>query len=611
MAELDQIYNAYNEITDAKEKAAEHLEAYKTIIAGSQGSDGAKRLTAQFIPTFFKHFPALHTKAIDGIFDLCEDDSSLIRQAAIKSLPALCKDGPQHTIKIADVLCQLLQLDDQDLVVVQGALQALMIQSPREVLAVIFHQGVKGTDLRERSLEFIANQVMSSKAELFKDPEIEMFFVEEMQKAMNPVSNGDLEILAKVIMQTKPYQSGKLNLAGLLKTYVAHITSEGPFDINNPESVKRVLVAGMLSVPLFKRAISADPLLEFIASNILPRSSFDRLTVKQKTSILRLYADSVITGNASAPAIKTAGELSADLLMVIVPAELSSAQSIEFAQIESLTNILYFTALKEPRVTDKDELMSRFRSLYMSTQTQISSLKQELATASAKTTKDPEQVATVKRLEKAMLMQNNIHSAVKEFMKPKHLRNKITLHPSWKSVSEPAQPNTPKTAAAPKAASASTSKKAASTSNVPIGSKPAKSNTKPGSKSSPSQQQQQQNQPQQQQQQQQQAASNKRKAEPEPSAKPKKTKILRRQGSNAGGSSPGNTSPSGHGSKGAKQIQVHPQVQHPPIVSQSAQAAQQAKKSGFTAGRGHHISSSSFENRRGRDGNGRINFLKR
>jgi hypothetical protein len=148
------------------------------------------RTTLRFIPTFFKHFPSLHNKAIDGVFDLCEDESALvgsfvrcspvmlgddtipvgtnalcfaltmkIRQSAIKSLPSLCKDGPQHTIKIADVLCQLLQLgmdhtlieilhcnpnltftsdnlfdavvDEQDLGVVHSALQTLLIQSPR------------------------------------------------------------------------------------------------------------------------------------------------------------------------------------------------------------------------------------------------------------------------------------------------------------------------------------------------------------------------------------------------------------------------------------------------------------------------------------------------
>ncbi|KAG0368688.1 Apoptosis inhibitor 5 [Gamsiella multidivaricata] len=413
MADLDAIYNAYNEITDAKDKASEHVDAYKTIISASQGSDGAKRLAAQFIPTFFKHFPALHSKAIDGIFDLCEDDSSLIRQSAIKTLPLLCKDGPQHTIKIADVLCQLLQLDEQDLVVVQASLQSLMVQSPREVLAVLFRQGVKGADLRERTLDFITHQVMASKTTLFSDPEIELFFLEEMQKAMGSVSNDELETFAKIIMQTKSYATGKLDLTGLLNAYVAHITSEKPFDINDPESVKRVLVVGKLSMPLFKRAISAGSLLEFLATNILPRSAYDRLAEKQKTSLLRLYADSVLTGHPSASAISSACGLLTDLLVAIVPAETESTTPTPFAQVECVTNVMYAFATKDHELVEKEALTPRFRNLYMSTQTQISNLKQALTTAESKKPQDAEQIANIKNLKKTMLIHNNIHSAVK------------------------------------------------------------------------------------------------------------------------------------------------------------------------------------------------------
>ncbi|KAG0074594.1 Apoptosis inhibitor 5, partial [Podila epicladia] len=236
MADLDAIYDAYNEIMDAKENASQHSNAYLAIISASRGSEKAKIMAARYIPAFFKHFPDLHLKAIDGFFDLCEDESQAvrafvvadsstarIRQQAIKLLPALCKDGPQHTIKIADVLCQLLQLDDDDLATVQGALETLMLQSPREVLAVIFRQGVKGKELREKSLDFITNNVIATKETLFKDPEVELFFVEEMQKAMESVPDEDFATFARIIMNSGPYQTGKLDLADLLKTYIAHI----------------------------------------------------------------------------------------------------------------------------------------------------------------------------------------------------------------------------------------------------------------------------------------------------------------------------------------------------------------------------------------------------
>ncbi|KAK3836977.1 MAG: apoptosis inhibitory 5 [Linnemannia elongata] len=419
MAELDAIYNAYNEITDAGENAPLHVEAYSHIIAGAQGTEGTKRLAAQFIPTFFKHFPDLHSRAIDGVFDLCEDLLPVVRQAAIRSLPSLCKDGPQHTIKIADVLCQLLQLDDEDLVIVQGALQTLLVQSPREVLAVLFTQGINGIELRDKTVEFITNQVVTAfRTGLVTDPEIELFLVDEMRKAMVSVSDGELEAFAKIIMQTTLYKTGALeDLAGLSHIYVAHITSEVPWNIRNPDSIKRVLVAGKLSMPLFQRNISADMLLEFFATHILPRNKFEQLTDKQRAHVLRLYTDSITTGHPSPAVLKQAGGLLGDLLVMTVPAEQDSTTPVEFAQVECLVLALnLFT--QEPDLLDRDDLVARFRNLYNSTQIQLSSIKQAIKTASSKVPQDAEQVTMIKTLTRTQTIHNNIHTIVKASEQP-------------------------------------------------------------------------------------------------------------------------------------------------------------------------------------------------
>ncbi|KAI1314840.1 hypothetical protein EDD11_001665 [Mortierella claussenii] len=599
MADLDTIYNAYNEIADAKDKASEHSHAYTTIIAASQGSDGAKRLAAQFIPTFFRHFPELHNRAIDGVFDLCEDDSSLIRRSAIKSLPLLCKDGPQHTIKIADVLCQLLQLDDQDLAVVQGALQVLMLQSPREVLAVLFRQGVKGVDLRERTLAFITNQAMAAKDVLFKDPEIELFFLEEVQKAMGSVSNREIEILAKIIMQTKSYHTGKLDLTELSLAYVLHITSEKSFDIHDAESVKRLLVAGKLSMPLFKRTISADPLLEFCNINVLPRKAFEHLTDKQKSSIFRLYSDSMMAGHPSQATMRSSRSLLTDLLMITVPAQQDDATSVAFSHVEYLMILLYFISSEVPDIVDNDELTASFRTLYILTQNHLSTLRQALTFAQSK--KRPECV-TIVGLTKAITIHNNIHTVVKasdafhptyhqnfeeeEFLKPKHLRNtKVALHPSWKTrvgFAKPSSAQSSQGSAAAKPTAAIKPAVAASTANsTKSGAKP---NNMPGSKPVPTQQQLPT------------VNTNKRKADQEPTTHFKKPKILRRHTFNSGGVSPNSSSPGSHGSKG-------PQQQYAQHTAQSAQGSHGKKTSGGYP--------ASFDNRRPRDRDNRISFLRR
>lgn len=134
-----------------------------------KGSQAEKRLASQFIARFFKFFPKLQENAIDAMLDLCEDEDNMvnecdckildntwslhntiwtisfavkafyhaigfpkftkvrflttvyhiltavcfwchqIRRQAIKGLPDLCKDTPEHLPRIADVLTQLLQ----------------------------------------------------------------------------------------------------------------------------------------------------------------------------------------------------------------------------------------------------------------------------------------------------------------------------------------------------------------------------------------------------------------------------------------------------------------------------------------------------------------------
>lgn len=50
---------------------------------------------------------------------------------------------------------------------------------------------------------------------------------------MESVPDEDFATFAKIIMNSGPYKTGKLDLADLLKTYIAHITSEKPFNVSD------------------------------------------------------------------------------------------------------------------------------------------------------------------------------------------------------------------------------------------------------------------------------------------------------------------------------------------------------------------------------------------
>eukprot|EP00117_Sycon_ciliatum_P013272 scpid88202/ scgid0176/ Apoptosis inhibitor 5-A len=108
MADVEVLYKSYGVLADAGENVAQHTAEYEALITGTKGSTGSKRLAADFITKFFAHFPDIADRAIEAQLDLCEDEDQQVRQAAIKALPLLCREGMDNS-QIGDVLAQLLQ----------------------------------------------------------------------------------------------------------------------------------------------------------------------------------------------------------------------------------------------------------------------------------------------------------------------------------------------------------------------------------------------------------------------------------------------------------------------------------------------------------------------
>ena len=71
---VEELYHKYHILADATEQVGQHKDAYQVILDGVKGGTKEKRLAAQFIPKFFKHFPELADSAINAQLDLCEDE---------------------------------------------------------------------------------------------------------------------------------------------------------------------------------------------------------------------------------------------------------------------------------------------------------------------------------------------------------------------------------------------------------------------------------------------------------------------------------------------------------------------------------------------------------
>uniref|UniRef100_A0A2K6KJB3 Apoptosis inhibitor 5 n=2 Tax=Rhinopithecus TaxID=542827 RepID=A0A2K6KJB3_RHIBE len=74
MPTVEELYRNYGILADATEQVGQHKDAYQVILDGVKGGTKEKRLAAQFIPKFFKHFPELADSAINAQLDLCEDE---------------------------------------------------------------------------------------------------------------------------------------------------------------------------------------------------------------------------------------------------------------------------------------------------------------------------------------------------------------------------------------------------------------------------------------------------------------------------------------------------------------------------------------------------------
>lgn len=81
----------------------------------------------------------------------------------MKTLPSLCKENRDHIEKIADILAQLLQLDDpQEYNIACNALIQILNEDPITVIKCIFKQ-IHGPDniIREKCIKFIVTKVKS------------------------------------------------------------------------------------------------------------------------------------------------------------------------------------------------------------------------------------------------------------------------------------------------------------------------------------------------------------------------------------------------------------------------------------------------------------------
>lgn len=271
MPTVEELYRNYGILADATETAGQHKDAYQVILDGVKGGAKEKRLAAQFIPKFFKHFPELADSAINAQLDLCEDEDVSIRRQAIKELPQFATGD--NLPRVADILTQLLQSDDSaEFNLVNNALLSIFKMDAKGTLGGLFSQILQGEDIvRERAIKFLSTKLKTLPEEVLTK-EVEEFILAESRKVLEDVTGEEFVLFMKILSGLKSLQtvSGRQQLVELV---AEQADLEQTFNPSDPDCVDRLLQCTRQAVPLFSKNVHSTKFVTYFCEHVLPNLS--------------------------------------------------------------------------------------------------------------------------------------------------------------------------------------------------------------------------------------------------------------------------------------------------------------------------------------------------
>ncbi|XP_057651745.1 apoptosis inhibitor 5 [Diorhabda carinulata] len=269
---IDELYKKYDILTDAKDNIAKYSDVYLECIEGTKGTEKEKKLAAQIISQFFKHFPDHQKQAVEAVLDLCEDSDLSIRINAIKVLPIFCKDVKEHVSRVADILCQLITLlDDQDLNIACNSLIQVYKESPTKTVKAIFNYIFTSVEnSREKCVHFLYKKLV--KVDDKMAPEINDLLVEEGKKILQDSTAAEFLTIMSFLSQSKLTKTtaGQQELVNAIADR-AEIHKD--FDLNDTENLhcERIIMCTQYALPLFNANVESTNFVKFYCEQILEK----------------------------------------------------------------------------------------------------------------------------------------------------------------------------------------------------------------------------------------------------------------------------------------------------------------------------------------------------
>uniref|UniRef100_A0A2K6BXI2 Apoptosis inhibitor 5 n=1 Tax=Macaca nemestrina TaxID=9545 RepID=A0A2K6BXI2_MACNE len=226
MPMVEELYGNYGIMADATEQVGQCKDAYQVILDGVKGGTKEKRLAAQFILKFFKHFPEL--------LDFCEDEDVSIRCQAIKELPQFTDDSAEFNL-------------------VNNALLSIFKMDGKGTLVSLFSQILQGEDIvRERAIKFLSTKLKTLPDE-FITKEVEELLLTESKPVLDDVTDEEFTV------------SGRQQLVEL----VAQADLEQTSNPSDPDCVDRLSQCTRQAVP-FSKTVHSIRFVTYFCEQVLP-----------------------------------------------------------------------------------------------------------------------------------------------------------------------------------------------------------------------------------------------------------------------------------------------------------------------------------------------------
>ncbi|XP_050411113.1 apoptosis inhibitor 5 isoform X2 [Patella vulgata] len=457
MVSIEELYKNFGVLADAKDKAGEHQAEYLSFIDAVKGGAGEKRLASQFITRFFKFFPDCAAKAVNALFDLCEDNDVNIRKQAIKDLPNVCKVQPEQVTKISGALTQLLVCEDQgEISLVQSSILSLFAINAKGTLQGLFDQIVGDHEeddvLRDRVLKFLTTKLKTLSEETL-DKDAEEFVLTSCKKVLEDVTKDEFIMIMDLLRSLRIMKTVQ-SRQSLVEIVTTQAELDEPLDLTDAESVDRLIQCIKTASPLFSKNVHSKVFVEYICDHVLPNLS--DITSPEggniQLDILKILSEiSEFAGEIDEPKARIE-KLYNRLIayMPLPPSEENDAPAaaneepkLEFSYVECLMFSFHQLCSRCPGfLTDEDnadrlkDFRLRLQYFARGVQIYIKQLRAALQGKSGETLKTDENKIKVV----ALKITSNINTLIKDlFHNPPTYKVSITL--SWKPITQKAAAN--------------------------------------------------------------------------------------------------------------------------------------------------------------------------